>query len=134
VTPALHTSGSTPHGRVKAPGTLCPLNVSFFFLCGFIDPCFYFLGHQTVFRADAIAIGDAMAKTDPTVGMTSSCLQMGVVATSPDDNDVLEVVMGHPCLQAPVQVSLLKAMDMAYSKLRQVWHVLQQECDELEVE
>jgi hypothetical protein len=57
-----------------------------------------------------------------------------VVATSPDDDDVLEVILGHHCLRAPAPVSHSEAMDMAHSTQHQVRHVLQWERDELEAE
>jgi hypothetical protein len=46
--------------------------------------------------------------------VTSSQTQMGAAATPPDDNDnECEVMMGHPCLQAPKLTSLPEVVGMA---------------------
>jgi hypothetical protein len=47
---------------------------------------------------------------------------------------MLEVVMGHPGLGAPGQVSLHEAMSMTFSTLHQVRDVLHREREDLEVE
>jgi hypothetical protein len=59
---------------------------------------------------------------------------MGVAATSPDDDDEFEVIMGCPCLQTPDPTSLPAALDMAHVVLRQVQHVFYQEWNELGAE
>jgi hypothetical protein len=47
---------------------------------------------------DATADGGSAATTDPVARLFFSLLQMGAVATLPDDDDMFEVIMGRPCL------------------------------------
>jgi hypothetical protein len=47
---------------------------------------------------------------------------------------MFEIVVGHPCLQAPEPISLPEALDTTHSALCQVRHVLHREWDELGVE
>jgi hypothetical protein len=48
-----------------------------------------------------------------------------------DDDKEFEVIMGHPCFQAPKLISLLEALDIAHSMLCQAQHVFQREWDDL---
>jgi hypothetical protein len=44
---------------------------------------------------DATAVGGALTRTELAAGASSSQAQMGVVTTSPND-DEFDVLMGHP--------------------------------------
>jgi hypothetical protein len=71
-----------------------------------------------------------MTTIDSMVGMSSSMPQMTAAATSPDDDNMFEVIIGNPCLQAPEPISLLEALDTAHFVLHQVWLVFQREQEE----
>jgi hypothetical protein len=77
--------------------------------------------------------GGTMTTTDPAAMTSSSLLQTGAAATSSNDDDMLEVIMWHPCLQAPGLIPLPEPLDAAHSTLRQVRLVFQLEWDELGV-
>jgi hypothetical protein len=59
---------------------------------------------------------------------------MKAAATSPNGDDVLGAIMGHPCLWAPAPVSLPEALYTTHSALCQVRHAFQLERDKLEAE
>jgi hypothetical protein len=78
-----------------------------------------------------VAIGGPTGSIGPTVGEPSSPPQM-VAATAPGgaDDDAIEepeVILGHPVLRAPEDVSLSKAMGMTHWALNQVHDMLHQD-------
>jgi hypothetical protein len=84
---------------------------------------------------DTTVIGSTLTRTESTVGVSSSQMQMGATATWPDDDDdEFEVVMGRPCFHGPKLISLPEALDTAHAALSQVWHVLRWEWVDLGVE
>jgi hypothetical protein len=57
---------------------------------------------------DTTVIGSTLTRTESTVGVSSSQMQMGATATWPDDDDdEFEVVMGRPCFHGPKLISFL---------------------------
>jgi hypothetical protein len=74
---------------------------------------------------NATAASGATAITNPAVGTSSSLPHAGAATTSLNDDNVLEVVIGCPCLHALEPIPLLEALDAAHSALRQVQHVFQ---------
>jgi DNA repair exonuclease SbcCD ATPase subunit len=89
---------------------------------------------DTVLAMDRGATDGATTTAREAAEASSSRLQIEVEATSPDDRDALEVVLGCPCLRASVPVSLPETVDTAYSALRQVRDVFHRERADLEAE
>jgi hypothetical protein len=89
---------------------------------------------ETTSAVGVTPAGSTMTTTNLATGTSSFVPQMGVAATSSDDDDVFEVIMGCPCLQVPELISLLEVLGTTHSALHHVRHVLQRDWDELRVE
>jgi hypothetical protein len=81
---------------------------------------------------DGVATDSATATARAATETSSSRLQ--AEATSLDNGDILDVVMGCSYLRALMPVSLPEALDTTYSTLLQAWDVFHQERVDLEVE
>jgi hypothetical protein len=75
--------------------------------------------------------GGATPETVPEVDTT---IATGATTTGDDDDNELEVIMGHPGLRAPGNVSLSEEMGVAHFALCQAQEVLQQERANIEEE
>jgi hypothetical protein len=73
-------------------------------------------------RSEVVA-GDPTTTTSPVVGVSQTAASTTSAAIGDDAPEEPEVVMGHPDLGAPGQVSVPKAVDMALFALQQEQNV-----------